>query len=300
MNLGIHEKGRVTAESVAFARYALYGSVYWHHTYRAVKAMLQRVAWQYLDRVSESDKKSHAGIKKTVRHDLYQVVRRDFTSMDQQLSFEPDIANPSAYVGESTRLHPGDRALLAWLANTAGESGRQLIGMIEERNLFKRLLVISSWGDKPLWTEVANILAGSDWRRKLKFQQNFQRLLVSAIENVERIDAVTTLDLPKASNAFLEMARSNKVLILVDAAKPKPGASLGLEIVREEDRRRALIDEAPTIETEESSLWSSLRSDLHESLGKVRIFCHPDHARFLSTFERHFIENVLKESTNSV
>ena len=57
VNIGIHEKSRVTAEAVAFARYALYGTAYWHHAYRAVKAMLQRMAWQCLDRIDQKWRK---------------------------------------------------------------------------------------------------------------------------------------------------------------------------------------------------------------------------------------------------
>lgn len=44
--LGIHEKGKFPAEAVAFARYSMFGAVYWHHTSRAVKAMLHRAVWE--------------------------------------------------------------------------------------------------------------------------------------------------------------------------------------------------------------------------------------------------------------
>jgi len=46
--LGIHENGKVAAESVAFARYAMFGAVYWHRTSRAVKAMLSHAVWNML------------------------------------------------------------------------------------------------------------------------------------------------------------------------------------------------------------------------------------------------------------
>jgi len=47
--LGIHEKGKVPAESVAFARYAMFGQVYWHHAYRSIKAMLHRMMLEMLN-----------------------------------------------------------------------------------------------------------------------------------------------------------------------------------------------------------------------------------------------------------
>ena len=40
LRLAIEQKGAASAEAFAFARYQLYQSVYWHHTFRVVKAML--------------------------------------------------------------------------------------------------------------------------------------------------------------------------------------------------------------------------------------------------------------------
>jgi len=48
ITLGIHEKGKIPAEGVAFARYAMFGTVYWHHTVRAIKSMLHRAVWEAL------------------------------------------------------------------------------------------------------------------------------------------------------------------------------------------------------------------------------------------------------------
>jgi HD superfamily phosphohydrolase len=39
VTLGIHEKGKIAAESIAFARYCMFGTVYWHHTARAMISM---------------------------------------------------------------------------------------------------------------------------------------------------------------------------------------------------------------------------------------------------------------------
>jgi serine/threonine protein kinase len=40
LRLTVEQKGAASAEAFAFARYQLYQSVYWHHTFRVVKAML--------------------------------------------------------------------------------------------------------------------------------------------------------------------------------------------------------------------------------------------------------------------
>ncbi len=41
-SIGVHAKGKVAAEFLTFARYAMFSQVYWHHTVRAQKAMLFR------------------------------------------------------------------------------------------------------------------------------------------------------------------------------------------------------------------------------------------------------------------
>jgi serine/threonine protein kinase len=56
VSLGIHEKGKIAAEGMAFARYALFGTVYWHHTVRSIKAMLHRAVWEAL--LDYSDKRA--------------------------------------------------------------------------------------------------------------------------------------------------------------------------------------------------------------------------------------------------
>jgi len=44
LRLAIKRKGAASAEAFAFARYQLYQSLYWHHTFRAIKGMLLTVA----------------------------------------------------------------------------------------------------------------------------------------------------------------------------------------------------------------------------------------------------------------
>jgi len=288
VTIGIHEKGRVTAEAVAFARYALYGSVYWHHAYRGVKAMVNRIGLEYLESVDERDKKSKKGIHKSVTEELYPALR-PIGGVPQSLPFDS--------IGVGGQLHPGDKAVLTWIAGRCkGDAAGSLAELVETRRLFKRVLVLSRWGDESLWQKVTDLMSDRDWRRKLRFQRNFQQELASAVEHVASLDAQTSVIVPDARNAFLTAARAGRVLVLVDAAQPRPGAATGLEVIEEEDRRRARIDELPTGKPEPSSLWTKLRTDLHESLGKVRVMCHPDHARFISALNRETVEDALRQA----
>ncbi len=288
VNIGIHEKGRVTAEAVAFARYALYGSVYWHHAYRSIKAMLSRMAWEYLELIAEGDKQRKEGIGKVVTRDLYSFLRTESGGAPQTLPL-------TSLVG-GDQIHPGDRGVLEWLGGRSGPVGRSLMDLLEQRQLFKRVLVISQWGNDPLWRKITDLMSDHDWRRKLAFQRAVQDQLASEVQTAEVAGAHTTMVIPDERNALIAAASRGTPVVLVDATQPRPGASSGLELVQEEDRRRAKIDEIPTSRPEESRVWDSIGKNLHESLGKVRVLCHPEHARFVSALNRELIEDVLERA----
>ena len=292
VNLGIHEKGRVTAEAVAFARYALYGSVYWHHAYRAVKAMLQRVALEYLAIVEASDRTKKTGVGKIVTTDLYQSLASASAKATPHL-----LAVSSSSTGQ---LHPGDVAMLEWLAERSGNGGRELVDLIQERRLFKRVLVVSRWGNEGLWRSVTTVMADERRSRKLDFQRNFQSFMLEAVEELSELPVHTNFIVADARTNFLAGGVRGNIMTLVDATRPRPGATSGLEIVQEEDRRRAKVDEAPPNRPEKSSLWPAVQESLHESLGKVRVFCHPDHSRFISALDRSVIEGALEQAVDSV
>ena len=53
LRLAIKRKGSASAEAFALARYQLYQSVYWHHTFRAIKSMLLTAAASILSNSNE-------------------------------------------------------------------------------------------------------------------------------------------------------------------------------------------------------------------------------------------------------
>lgn len=287
VGIAIHERGRVTAEAVAFARYALYGSVYWHHAYRSIKAMLQRIALEYLEKVDQADKSRKTGIRKSVVEQLYPALW-PHGGAPQSL--------PLSVIAGSSQIHPGDKAVLEWISDRSGDTGRDLAHQIEDRKLFKRVFVISRWGNESLWREVTDLTSQLDWRRKLKFQRAFQTRLTAAVEQLHELAPQTAMVIADARNEFIAAGKSTKAIVLVDATQPKPGATSNLELVQEEDRRRALQDELTAGRPEQSHLWDALRDDLHESLGKVRIVCDPNHARFVSALNREVVEAALEQA----
>lgn len=290
--LGLHAKGRVTAEAMAFARYALYGSVYWHHTFRSIKAMLVRMAWEYVESVSNADRQKKEGVGKTIRGQLDEFLQTK--GSPQTLPFTSWAAG--------TQIHPGDLAVLHWLRERSGATGKLLAELIENRRPFKRVLVISRAGKEELWREITKLLGRQeDWQRKLQFQRVFQTEVVAFVTERSEPELSTSIIFADERNRFLAAANQEEILLLVDAPPSRPGAKRGLELVDEDDRRRALVEEFTISNLEKSKVWESLRDQLQESIGKVRVFCHPDHQRFLSAFlSRDTLEKALDRALQGV
>ena len=290
--VGIHEKGKVPAESVAFARYALYAQVYWHHTYRAVKVMLHKMAWEALAQAAAADEKSKGGYEKRLREELYAFLAE--SSVGQEELFAATA--PRA----TDQIQQGDLAVVQWLATHSGPAGRQLAEMITSRQIFKRILVLSQEkaSGQALWVQIDEFYGheGVNWRRKLRLQRLLQTEIVTEVEAAAGPDRPSALVSDDEKNRFLVAGRDS-VIVLVDYPPRQSRPEGSLEYIVEEDRRRVRSDEMQTGSLEQSRVWSVLRENFHQSIGKLRVYAHPDHHEFLSGYlSRQQIEAALSHA----
>ena len=297
--LGIHEKGKVPAEAIAFARYAMFGQVYWHHAYRAIKAMLQRMIWEML--AHAKDEKARKQFRDAFRKF---VIPNGSVKGEQDKLFpltEIALGNP---INEVSQIQYGDLSMLYWLANRSGKVGMEFLELLRARKLFKRVLVLSSekFQDKTLWSNLLEFYRTNKrgWKKKLKLQEVFQQRIVELVESPPEPPPHTAVITPDARNSFIVEGRS-KALLLIDIPPERKGSDTPLEFVIEEDRRRVKSDEMRTGTLEQSILWKALQESFQESIGKLRVFCHPDHAEFLSAYlSRPVIENALSHALDKV
>jgi hypothetical protein len=163
--------------------------------------------------------------------------------------------------------------------------------------LFKRILVISKSGatDKKLWDDVAEFFSTNrkNWKAKLRLQDAFQRRVVEYVENPTETPPPSQVINPTNRNRFIVEGRE-KVLLLIDIPLERRASSSPLEYLVEEDRKRFKREELRTENLEQSVIWKALQSSFQESIGKLRVFCHPDHAEFLVAFvQRGTFESIL-------
>lgn len=172
--MGVHENGKVSAESVAFTRYCMFGAVYWHRTSRSIKAMLHRAVWDMLARstqergspTGEMESSSYGSrsifdqefqdipdsTKKKLREGFMDTILKNKLPAAQQELFEE-----SKNQGMKLPLWPGiniaDLQVLAWLWRQCGDRGRRLLEALAGRSLYKRVLVISKEKSKDIWSK---------------------------------------------------------------------------------------------------------------------------------------------------
>jgi HD superfamily phosphohydrolase len=272
--LGIHEKGRVAAECVAYARYAMFAQVYWHHAARAAKAMLQRAVWEWL----REDKRNN-DTKKTELHQflLKRSRGRQLSMLDTEPSTRRDEFEPSIHP-EWSQIHAGDRAMLSWIHEKTSRTGKRLLEMLAKRSLYKRIAVISETKNPLLWKRLQKV--GTDGAALIGIADALQaRLLKIARDEVARIRTgtvkvhLTGMEPSELDEAIEALALDGAVLI--DVPMPKDAENDVLHYYPEEMHRHQRDEFAQFPTLEDSKVWRLLAEDLHMLAGKVRIFVHP-------------------------
>ncbi len=206
--IGIHEKGRISVELFAYARSAMYSEVYWHHSSRAVTAMLNRAF-----------RESALG--------------------------EPTLSHMELM---NLLFGHSDEGVIRWLAGRGDICG-EIMQLLDERRLYKRLLVIH----KPLSATLFEMLDRIKWDERY----DFDRLQESFVEQINR----------RGLLAGLHRSPLQPHDILLDVPHRRSGLD-NVVILREHDDR--FIDDGEPV-----NVWNGIRQDFERWTRKIRVFCHP-------------------------
>ncbi|RJO67132.1 MAG: HD domain-containing protein [Myxococcales bacterium] len=207
--IALHEKGRIGMELFAYARSAMYSEVYWHHASRSITAMLNRAI-----------REAAAGEKPLSREALMDLV---FARTDEQV--------------------------VEWLAAADNAPCRELMQLLSERKLYKRLLVVQ----RPVTRTLFEMLDRLKWEAGASFDRLQDRF-------VARINASGVLKPYRA-----EPLRPHDVLIDVPHRR---GALHDVPIIREHGEHSGEMEEP-------SGVWTGIGEDFERWVRKIRIFCHP-------------------------
>jgi HD superfamily phosphohydrolase len=274
--IGIHDKGRIPAESVAFARYAMYGSVYWHRTHRTMKAMLNRIGFEVLYHQSNSGGRW----REKLRTELYAFLAAEEVG---QLTLE--IADPDQQRWASPYLDSATQRIVWWLVECLPRTSGyvELAEDLLFRRLYKRVLVISrnrGADRRQDWQRVEQVFGriGRNWHLRREVSIEVQKRIALAVASWDGRSTSGSSSISSSDQEAFQVAAATRPVILVDYPPVKSGSNLGLEYLREvewsEDRRGGLrVDQL-----EASSMWNALVEQYSVGLGKVRVYVHPQFA----------------------
>jgi hypothetical protein len=274
----------------------MFGNVYWHHAYRSIKAMLHRMVWEALVR-SYTDDVS----KEKFRSEFRQFVRLEGHKATQQHALF-SLEQPGNYISQ---IQYGDLAMLNWIATRAKRVGAEFVELLAARKLFKRVLVLSKerTPDRALWEKLTAFYTTHrrNWQMKVRLQEKFQEQVKDEVEKKPAAEWPQNAAVSQEAYDRFIAAVEKEVILLVDIPADRRGSETPLEFIIEEDRRRVKIDQLKTGNREASVVWKALQDSFQESIGKLRVFCHPDHDEFLTSFlGRNKIEDALSRALKKV
>ncbi len=289
VSLGIHEKGKTPAESVAFARYAMFGSVYWHHTSRVLKSMLHRAVWEALP--TQKDRRSRE------YHELQEKFYSEVLNEGGGVSLELFPKLKREGLPKIPQLSMSDFLLIEWLYGVTSSRGNQLLKMICERRIFKRLLVVSQRKNQNLWEKLIEFRKNVNWDNIIKFQNDVQAKLINIIDALDDQKRLTSVLNRNRTDDIVRRSERGEVLFLIDIPGERRGSLIDLYFLSESRTPKALNPVEERNLMEDSIVWADLAKNFLKSVGKIRVFCHPDIVETCTAcLSRADIEGVLESA----
>lgn len=272
--IGIHAKGRVAAEFLTMARYAMFSQVYWHHATRVQKAMLCRAVAALLaqmtsDEQIEEFKSDFVAMVMGLPESLY-------VRPGQQLipGIEEEKSLSFGVTRFKTGLPPTDAAVLAWLREKLVGASRPeafLLENILERRFFKRLWVVSYDMESDLWERIVRLFDQLD-----RVKRHRASLALEVEIAKKNLVGITTMKAEEAKGKIQEYTAAERPWLLLDIPGARTGSDVGLHYVLEGQRRRLKKDDRTVGDLQLSQAWEQYAGDLRKAAGKIRIFCDPE------------------------
>jgi HD superfamily phosphohydrolase len=286
--LGAHERGKISAEVVAFARYAMYGSVYLHRTARAVKSMLHYGAWDMLKSSNEENLQSQF-------EDV--IIRNRLPALQQQL-FEKNKANQAM----ARALWPGfnlaDQQMIAWLWQGCGDRGRMVLEALALGEIYERALVLGHDREEELWRNFNKFAMKASPADRLDLNDGVEEEISEFLGELTSTDREQTEAFHDERLAEIAVLRQKGPLVLVDIPVDRTSGMRDIKFFAETARWKYDEDDLVKIAVSKSDMWEAIVDKFHKSLGKVRVFVQPGAKRTLRAIPEFKWQGILKKGLN--
>lgn len=299
--VGVHEKGRIPAEFVTMARYAMFSQVYWHHAVRAAKAMLGRALNALIGKLEEDKSRSAVNSFRSEFEDfvLYgesgwgnqqarQGLLPGFAPMETETPQRSAEAFGARYGGAT--LDRWDMDVLKFFQKWMEKHNlpeRQLIGDLIKHSLYKRVYQFSAEESPHVWENFTQ-----QWDRLRPAERNERTvalekaLLTKAGKKLEERKETAYLT-PDEKSGMETRVKAGLPLLLLDVPSSRGQSDIPLEFVAEEDRRELRKEDRICGRCVESPAWKLYSKNLRQHAGRIRVFAHPKFVNVIQSSADH-------------
>lgn len=319
LTIGVYEKGRASADSFGLARYLLHSSVYWHHTSRIIKSMLQYATVMLLPPEvfgQGSDKKIEEVRTKLVSLLLELVPpfqlssTRTETTGDskRKIAVGKDIRpsaldeNTNGEVPEKQKTkswYPGitstDWLMLEWVKKLGNNvQAKRLIENIQERELYKRTFAFRR--DEPN-EDLITQLDQLSWLEKVAVCQKVSEAVKVSLERKMESELLSR---SLADPTEIAQVFDNNLAVLLDIPNPKVMITSERPLIYVSELERKTYFDQTLSPMKAEGLSKSLEL-LMQSISPVRVLCHPKVRQpILLYFDKNEIKHTLERAIHEV
>lgn len=298
--VAVYEKGRASAEAISLARYLIYSSVYWHHSSRVLKSMLQYAVASGLTDQCYRDGKDAIELRKKLKLFVLGIETEgsgkasgklaessqkvNLESNPGSLSLEELMQSPQEeQPSSSAKLYPGlawgDWKMLEWLKKELphpNPATELLINSILSRRLYKRVVTFNRIEDRVFVSRFDDLSGWEQWPRRLVFVNKFQKLVGEEVLKRLKEDKKEKKGVPPLTASMVPVNRieklfSAKMTVLVDIPNIKD-KKIGPLTVVPELKEKTYFQESKSQPLDIPD-WTDPMMD---SIGPLRVLSHPD------------------------
>jgi HD superfamily phosphohydrolase len=303
LRLAVEQKGAASAEAFAFARYQLYQSVYWHHTFRVVKAMLLDAATCTLGELKS--KQSGSAGSSLLFNDFNDLILQAFlahvigfqengtfeeaaTANSEESDVKQDLwteiqsrlAAP-AFPTEAGKYSKDETLVFFWKLATG--KAKTLFEDLINRNYYKRVFEISLsdlTDDQQLW--IRDNLKGE---KRITFRERVEEALIKTLRSqiqsqMESRESLVTDDLLQ----HMESITAQRTAFTIDLPLRGWTAKGDSPFFVSDYKRRHFRSSIGEVEGghQENRLWSTYLPSMMKGKAFFRVYCEPSLHRVLT------------------
>jgi len=288
LHLAIKRKGAASAEAFAFARYQLYQSLYWHHTFRAIKAMLVTAAAETFDRLRKQRSQYlwtvHPFRAAYLRHVLGIVQERmnpngaaqkkPSRKTNQQIPIDEKIEELLLATDLPTGGRYAEDKTLRFLWKLSTTKPRMLISDLITRSYYKRIIEIPLGElNENSWMNLKERFTGE---KRIDLQQKIEEALKNTLITAIQ-DQMQTRESLVRDEVLESVTRISSERFIFIADLPLRGwTASGQEPIFVSDYKRRHFRTSVGLHLQDKSgtLWSDM-GKMMRRIAFFRVFCEP-------------------------